>query len=48
MRPILLVRPAVAALVAASFISFPSFLNAGLFTVNAPAVDRTSKAIACR
>jgi hypothetical protein len=44
MRPILLVRAAVgAALVAVSFISFPSFPSAGLFTVNAPAVDRTLK-----
>jgi hypothetical protein len=46
MRPIWLVRAVAvaAALFAASFISFPSFSGAGLFTVNPPTVDRTSKA----
>jgi hypothetical protein len=45
MRPILLVRGAavVAALFAASLISFPSFPSVSLFTVNPPAVDRTLK-----
>jgi hypothetical protein len=45
MRPILFVRGAavVAALFAASFISFPSFPSAGLFTINPPPVDRTFK-----
>lgn len=44
MRPIRVVRAAIAvALVAVSFISFPSFLSAGLFTVSAPAADRMFK-----
>jgi hypothetical protein len=45
MRPILFVRGAavVAALFAASFSSFPSFPNTGLFTINPPTVDRTFK-----
>jgi hypothetical protein len=33
----------VAALLAVSFVSFPSFPGAGLFTVNSPTVDRTFK-----
>lgn len=45
MRPILFVRETavVAALVTASFISFPSFPGAGLFTVSPTTVDRTFK-----
>jgi hypothetical protein len=43
MRPIWLVHAAAVALFAASFISFPSFSGAGLFTVNPPTVDRTFK-----
>jgi hypothetical protein len=45
MRPIWLVHAAAvaAALLAASFISFPSFSGGGLFTVNPPTVDRTFK-----
>ena len=45
MRPILFVRGAaiLAALFAASFISFPSFPSVGLFTVNPPAADGTFK-----
>jgi hypothetical protein len=44
MRPIFVVRAAVAAaLLAACFISFPSFPGAGSFTVNSPIVDRTFK-----
>jgi hypothetical protein len=45
MRPILFARGAavVAALLIASFISFPSFPSTGLFTVSPPIVDRTLK-----
>jgi hypothetical protein len=45
MRPILFVRGAavVAALLAATFISFPSFPSAGLFTLNPTTVDRSFK-----
>jgi hypothetical protein len=45
MRPIWFVRAAAvaAALLAASFISLPSFSNSGLFTVSPPTVDRTFK-----
>jgi hypothetical protein len=43
MRPMFLRTVAVAALFAASFISFPSFPGAGLFTVNTPTVDRALK-----
>jgi hypothetical protein len=45
MRPILFVRGAavVAALSAATFVSFPSFPSTRLFTLNKPTVDRTFK-----
>jgi hypothetical protein len=45
MRPILFARGAavVAALLAATFISFPSFPSAGLFTLNPPTLDRAFK-----
>ena len=44
MRPIFVVRAVTAAaLLAVSFISFPSFPGAALFTVNPPAADRTFK-----
>jgi hypothetical protein len=45
MRPILFARAVavVTALLAASFISLPSFPSTGLFTVSPPIVDRTLK-----
>jgi hypothetical protein len=44
MRPIFVVRAAaVAALLAAAFISFPSFPGAGSFTVDSPNVERAFK-----
>jgi hypothetical protein len=44
MRPTFVVRAAaVAALLAVSVISFPSFPGAGLFTVDSPIVERAFK-----
>jgi hypothetical protein len=44
MRPVMFVRgAAVLAVLAASFISLPSFPSVGLFTENPIAVDRTLK-----